>query len=433
MKVNKINIVWFRRDLRIADNLALYHALEAGLPVLPIFIFDTHITGELPANDARINFIYDTLSTLNNALDQLGSGILIKKGKPAEVFSQLINEFQVNSVYTNRDYESYAIKRDALVSSQLEKKGVSFYTFKDQVIFEPGEVLKPDGNPYTVFTPFKKAWLNKLGQSEIKSWIFSTESNFHSARFDFPSIAELGFEKSKISVKPFDLSIIPRYHEYRDIPGNDATSRIGPHLRFGTISIRNIVKKLNNNRPGESTFLSELIWREFFVQILFYFPRVVNENFKMKYNGIWWLNNEQDFQRWKEGLTGYPIVDAGMRQLKQTGFMHNRVRMITAGFLCKHLLIDWKWGEAYFASQLLDYELASNNGNWQWAAGTGCDAAPYFRIFNPTEQIRKFDPDFKYIKQWLPEFDKLSYPDPIIEHKLARARALETYKKGIIS
>jgi len=433
MEKNKVNIFWFRRDLRLEDNAAFYHAMESGIPVLPVFIFDIHITDELPVNDARINFIYDTLLALHKELGQMGTGILIKKGKPEEVFSQLINKYALNSVYTNRDYEPYAIARDSRVSNLLQQNGISFYSYQDQVIMEPGEVLKSDGNPYTVFTPYKKAWLNKLSQTEIKSFDGSIQTNFHSARFEFPTLAKLGFEKSDIKVKPFDLSVIPQYHQHRDVPALDATSRLGPHLRFGTVSIRKILEQLRDYSEGKSTFLSELVWREFFVQILFHFPRVVNENFKTKYNGVQWINNESDFQKWKDGLTGYPIVDAGMRQLNQTGFMHNRVRMITAGFLCKHLLIDWKWGEAYFASQLLDYELSSNNGNWQWAAGTGCDAAPYFRIFNPTEQVRKFDPDLKYIKQWVPELGSSSYPEPMVDHKFARERALETYKKGIIS
>jgi deoxyribodipyrimidine photo-lyase len=426
----KIDIFWFRRDLRLEDNTALDKALASGLPVLPVFIFDTNITDELPQDDARISFIHEKLSDINNNLQKTGSSLYILTGDPEEKWKELIALFDINAVYINKDYEPYAIKRDRVVGELLEKNRISLLRFKDQVIFEECEVLKPDGKPYTIFTPYKNRWLKKLGENltHISSGKTEKYSNFFQCSYSFPSIQETGFRKSSIRVKLYDLSVIPDYHKYRNLPAIDKTSYLSPHLRFGTISIRYLVDlALKQNM----SFLNELIWREFFMQILFHFPGVVTDNFKPVYDDIPWRNYEIEFRKWCRGETGYPIVDAGMRQLNKTGYMHNRVRMITAGFLCKHLLIDWRWGEAYFAQKLLDYELSSNNGNWQWASGTGCDAAPYFRVFNPETQQKKFDPKEEYIKRWVNNFGKTDYPEKIVDHDYARQRALTVYKSGI--
>jgi deoxyribodipyrimidine photo-lyase len=424
----KVVILWFRRDLRLEDHTALNEALKTGLPVLPLFIFDTALTEELPANDARISFIYDQLAAIRQSLLKHGSTLLIKKGQPLDVWEQLIDAYPIHSVYLNRDYEPYAIKRDQQLKKVLDEKGIPLFTFNDQVIFEPGEIMKADGTPYTVFTPYKNRWMEKWHAVSPEIPKNTVSFNFARVNDEFPTMKALGFESSSIRVKPYSLERIDRYAEERDRPDLDSTSYLGPHLRFGTVSIRQIVQEAG---VSNQTFLSELIWREFFMQILFHFPKVVTQSFKAQYDRIQWRNDETAFQRWCKGETGFPMVDAGMRQLNQTGFMHNRVRMVVASFLCKHLLIDWRWGEAYFAKKLLDYELSSNNGNWQWAAGTGCDAAPYFRVFNPAEQLRKFDPDQQYIRRWIPEWGTTAYPAPMVDHAMARNRALETYKRGI--
>jgi deoxyribodipyrimidine photo-lyase len=425
-----INIFWFRRDLRLEDNTALDKALASGLPVLPVFIFDTNITDELPHDDARISFIHETLSDINNILQKAGCSIYVLKGDPEEKWEEIIVSFDINAVYINKDYEPYAIRRDNAVEELLEKNRISLLRFKDQVIFEESEVLKPDSKPYAIFTPYKNRWLKKLGENltHISPGKTEKHSNFFQCSYSFPSLQETGFVKSSIRVKPYDLSVIPVYEKYRNLPAIDKTSYLSPHLRFGTVSIRYLVSlALKQNL----SFLNELIWREFFMQILYHFPAVVTDNFKSVYDYIQWRNDENEFQKWCRGETGYPIVDAGMRQLNSSGYMHNRVRMITSGFLCKHLLIDWRWGEAYFAQKLLDYELSSNNGNWQWAAGTGCDAAPYFRIFNPETQQKKFDPKEEYIKRWIDNFGKPDYHVKIVEHDFARQRTLDVYKSGI--
>lgn len=422
----KTSIFWFRRDLRLEDNTALFEAITKSDNVLPIFIFDDDILDELPIDDSRVSFIYDTLFEINNKLKEHGSSILILKGKVEDIWKELIAKYSIDNVYINKDYEPYAINRDRKIEELLTKNGIKLYAFKDQVIHEESEVMKSDGNPYTVFTPYKNAWRKTYKKQDVKPKI--SFDNFHKEIHIFPKIEELGFKKSNIKVRDFSLKDIDRYEEIRNFPELDATSYLSPHLRFGTISIRQIISKLNSKNES---FLSEIIWREFFMQILFHFPKVVDNNFRSKYDGIKWLNNEADFEKWCKGETGYPMVDAGMRQLNKTGYMHNRVRMITAGFLCKHLLIDWRLGEAYFAKKLLDFDLSANNGNWQWAAGTGCDAAPYFRIFNPIEQLKKFDKNEVYIKKWIPEYGTIKYPKPMVEHKYARARALETYKIGI--
>lgn len=420
-------VVWLRRDLRLDDNTALETASRSGFPVLPLFIFDTRITDELDVYDARISFIYRQLEKIHRQLLSLGSDLIVVKGDPVTVWKDLIAENRIRGVYINKDYEPYAINRDRQVNELMQSSGIPFHRFKDQVIFEEGEVVKSDKKPYTVFTPYKRKWLEKF-QSLSPGGTGIVGKAFLRLIHPFPKLEALGFQASKIQVASYDISRIHEYPLVRDLPAKDATSYLSPHLRFGTVSIRKIIASLS---PADDVFLSELIWREFFMQILFHFPHVVTGNFKVKYNGIGWNTNEEDFERWCRGETGYALVDAGMRQLNQSGYMHNRVRMVTAGFLCKHLLIDWRMGEAYFAGKLLDYELSSNNGNWQWAAGTGCDAAPYFRIFNPLEQLKKFDKNLEYVKRWIPEYGSSSYPEPMIEHKFARQRALKTYSEGI--
>jgi deoxyribodipyrimidine photo-lyase len=423
----KINIFWFRRDLRLRDNTALNQALKSGLPVLPVYILDPDITDELQRDDPGISFIYNCLFSINSCLQKAGSNLHIYNGEPVRIWKDLLASFEINSVFINKDHEPYSIERDVKTESLLKEHGVTLRSYKDRVIFEKNEVMKSDNNPYTVFTPYKNRWLKNLNEDPfVIDYDADRNQNYYPSHIRFPSLSELGFRESNVKVRPYNLSVIKDYDKYRDFPAADMTSYLSPHLRFGTISIRSIVDiALKENH----VFLGELIWREFFMQILFHFPDVVTQNFRRKYDNIKWINNEDDFKRWCNGETGYPFVDAGMRQLNKTGYMHNRVRMITAGFLCKHLLIDWRWGEAYFAEKLLDYELSSNNGNWQWAAGTGCDAAPFFRIFNPSAQQKKFDPGKEYIRKWVEDLGKPSYPDPIIDHEFARNRALMAIKR----
>lgn len=425
-----ISIFWFRRDLRIEDNTALAEALGKDIPVLPIFIYDRLILNELPEDDARVNFIYQTIFKIKETLKNHGSDILCLDGEPITIWKDMISQFNIVAVYANRDYEPYAMDRDKEISEMLAKKDIPFCSYKDQVIFEENEIVKGDEEPYTVFTPYKNKWLAKFEEKNAIALRIPKLDNLIKGEYPHLTLEKIGFKKSDIEVLDFDLTQLHLYEDQRDFPYEDITSHLSPHLRFGTISVRQVISSIDKKY---AVFLSELIWREFFMQILFHFPHVVTQNFKSKYDGIQWRNNKEEFKLWCEGRTGYPMVDAGMRQLNETGFMHNRVRMITAGFLCKHLLIDWRWGEGYFAKKLLDYELSSNNGNWQWAAGTGCDAAPYFRIFNPQSQQKKFDKDYKYVRKWIPEFDSFEYPDPIVEHKFARERALKAYKIGIDS
>jgi deoxyribodipyrimidine photo-lyase len=422
----KISIFWYRRDLRLEDNTGLFEALNENENVLPIFIFDDSILDELPEDDARVNFIYESLSKINKQLNNHQASIQIFKGQIDDVWEKLVTTYDIQKVYSNKDYEPYAIKRDQKIKEFLNSKGIEMKTFKDQVIFEEDEIVKADGKPYTVFTPYKRKWLEKFTKVNLN--LMADFDNFYKKIIDFPTLNQLGLKNSPLKVKNYSLKNVSTYSETRNFPNLDSTSYLSPHLRFGTISVRQIITELKNK---SETFLSELIWREFFMQIIFHFPNVVTKNFRPKYDGIKWINNKEDYDNWCQGKTGYPLVDAGMRQLNETGYMHNRVRMVTAGFLCKHLLIDWRYGEAYFAKKLLDYELSSNNGNWQWAAGTGCDAAPYFRIFNPIEQLKKFDKTLTYTKKWVKDFDTLEYPKPIVDHKYARNRALEAYKKGI--
>lgn len=430
--LQKINIFWFRRDLRLEDNAGLFHALTSTRPVMPLFIFDTEIVEKLEKDDARITFIFEHLQKIQQGLKKRGSSLLFTFGKPEEVWRRLTKDFSIEAVYCNHDYEPYSISRDESIAKFLKLSGITFKTYKDHVVFEKDEVVKSDASPYTIYTPYSRKWIERFEMEKIKS--FDSEKyadNFiKNTSYPFPEFSETGFIKSKIAVPPLRIEAerIINYKETRDFPSADGTSLAGPHLRFGTISVRQLAMLSN---VQQNTYLKELIWREFFQQILYFFPHVVNRSFKPKYDNIYWENDERLFERWCQGKTGYPMVDAGMRELKETGFMHNRVRMITAGFLCKHLLIDWRWGEAWFAKHLLDFELASNNGNWQWAAGTGCDAAPYFRVFNPLEQQKKFDPAWKYIKKWVPEINTPEYPQPIVDHKFARARAIERYKQAL--
>ncbi len=432
--MEKISLFWFRRDLRLADNTALYYALQQEKNVLPIFIFDENILGKLEdKSDARVAFIHAQLLEISSELEKKGSSLFVHYGKPEEAFKLILAKYQVDSVYTNRDYEPYAKERDKAIEQLLASHQASFYTFKDQVIFEPGEILNGSGEFYKVFTPFSRVWLEKYKQTNVQEIGNPLWKNlFQTKALPVPSLEEMGFMPSSITIPPksADEELIAHYDEKRNFPAIKGTSRIGIHLRFGTISIRKLAKKAASLN---ATFLNELIWREFYMMILAFNPQVVDRAFKPAYDRIPWRNDEKDFEAWCQGLTGYPIVDAGMRELNATGFMHNRVRMIVASFLTKHLLIDWRWGEAYFAKKLLDFELASNNGGWQWAAGTGTDAQPYFRVFNPSSQTEKFDKDLKYIKKWIPELDTEKYPKPIVDHKFARQRAIDTYKEALNS
>ena len=429
-----VNIFWFRRDLRLDDNVGLFHLLKDKKNILPIFIFDPNILSHLPRYDRRVDFIHQALSFLNEELMKVGGSLKIIHASPEDAYKNLLKEFDIEAVYTNHDYEPYAIQRDESISRFLASKNIEFKSFKDQVIFEKDEVLKQDGKPYTVYTPYSNAWKKKLLPEHLKEndtkQCISQDSFFSEQKFTFPTLSEIGFQKTDLTFnKPVaQEELIKNYHLNRNIPSLDATTRLSIHLRFGTVSIRKLVKKAMGLNE---TWLSELIWREFFMQILYHFPHSASSSFKSKYDRIEWRNNEKEFEAWCNGKTGYPIVDAGMRELNATGFMHNRVRMIVASFLTKHLLIDWRWGERYFAEKLLDYECSSNIGNWQWAAGSGCDAAPYFRIFNPYEQTKKFDPELKYIHKWVPELNSFEYPSPIVDHTDARNRALRVYKSAL--
>lgn len=433
-KINtSVVLFWFRRDLRMNDNTGLFHALQSGFPVLPIFIFDTEILSQLEdKQDRRVDFIHQALLHIQTELEAIGSSLCVKTGKPMDIFTQLAEEYDIKAVYTNRDYECYALQRDKAVKDFLGSKSIEFLTFKDQVIFESNEVLKSNGEPYTIFTPYSKIWKQNLSEKSYLSFPSQQlEKQFLKVeKMTFPTLEEIGFQKTDMQFIPptVDERIIVSYDETRNFPAVEGTTRLSVHLRFGTVSVRQLVSlalKLNEQ------WLNELIWREFFMSIIVNFPHVETGAFRKKYEAIAWRNNESEFAAWCEGKTGYPIVDAGMRQLNETGWMHNRVRMVVASFLTKHLLIDWRWGEAYFANKLIDYELSANNGNWQWAAGCGCDAAPYFRVFNPTEQTKRFDPELKYIRRWVKEFDTSDYPQPIVEHTFARNRALEVYKVGL--
>ncbi|MFD2824557.1 cryptochrome/photolyase family protein [Lacinutrix iliipiscaria] len=430
-----INIFWFRRDLRLEDNTGLFHALKSGKPVLLIFIFDKDILEKLPKNDARVSFIYKTLSSIKlNLQVNFNSDLLIQYGYPLDIYKELITNYHIDTVFTNHDYEPYAEQRDTEIEKFLADNNISFKTYKDHVIFEKNEVVKSDGTPYLVYTPYMKSWKTLFKKKPLtfyKSYEYLNNS-IKNIVFPILRLEDIGFQFSKQNIEDYHLDrfLVQNYESTRDFPAKESTSRLGPHLRFGTVSIRKIVQKAI--AESNEIFWQELIWREFFIQNLWHFPKTITHSFKPKYDRIQWRNNEKEFELWCQGKTGYPLVDAGMNQLNQTGFMHNRVRMVVGSFLCKHLLIDWRWGEAYFAEKLHDYEMASNIGNWQWVAGCGVDAAPYFRIFNPTTQIEKFDKNLKYIKKWVPDFEELTYPKPIVDHKVARKRCLETYKKALV-
>lgn len=429
----EISIFWFRRDLRLHDNAGLYYALKQNLSVLPIFIYDTDILGKLEnKEDKRVEFIHFALAELQKDLTKSGSSLLVLHGKPINIFNKIISEYTIKNVYANNDYEPAAISRDKQINDFLASQSIPFKTFKDQVIFEKNEVSKPDGSPYTIFTPYSRKWKSQLSTHFLKP--YPNEKYFpnflKTKPFPLLSLKNIGFKTTGLKFISPELNekIIINYRETRDFPAIKGTTALSIHLRFGTVSIRKLATK---GSELNETWLNELIWRDFFMAILFQFPYVEKSCFKKKYNHIKWRNNEIEFDAWCNGKTGYPIVDAGMRELNETGFMHNRVRMIVASFLTKHLLIDWRWGEAYFAEKLLDYELSSNNGNWQWAAGCGCDAAPYFRIFNPYEQVKRFDPQLIYIKKWVKNLTNDNYPKEIVEHKMARERILKAYKLAL--
>ncbi|NNL08886.1 MAG: deoxyribodipyrimidine photo-lyase [Croceitalea sp.] len=433
---DNVTVFWFRRDLRLNDNVGLHHALKSGKPVMPIFIFDPEILEKLPEDDARVTFIHQNLQKISAKLQkEADSSLSVFHGTPKEIFNDLLKKYSISEVYCNHDYEPYAKKRDEEISDFLAEKEIAFKTFKDQVVFEKSEVTKDDGDPYVVYTPYKNKWKANLDEkAHLKDYEIKPHfSNFiKNTKLPFLDLSDMGFEASSIEVPEYDVSpeLIENYEATRNYPAKSkGTSHLGPHLRFGTVSIRNMVRKAMAEK--NEVFWSELIWREFFMQILWHFPHTVDKAFRAKYDRIEWRNNEAEFELWKKGQTGYALVDAGMRELNETGYMHNRVRMLVASFLCKHLLIDWRWGEAYFAEKLLDFELASNVGNWQWAAGSGVDAAPYFRIFNPMTQIDKFDKQKEYINRWVPELQELTYPDKMVDHKMARERCLKVYKEAV--
>ncbi len=432
-----INIFWFRRDLRLVDNKALFNALKQGLPVLPIFIFDKAILNQLDNKaDSRVAFIHESLQKIQNLLIEVGASLEVHYDFPKNVFAKLLAKYSIKQVFANHDYEPYANERDEQINDLLQLNGASLISFKDQVIFEKNEVVKDDGKPYTVFTPYSRKWKARLTDNDLAAFPSEQYLEFFLKQnpIKVPSLNEIGFEPTNIPFPSiiFKENIVQNYTENRNFPSlENGTSKMGVHLRFGTISIRALARKV---KELNETFLNELIWRDFYYAILWHFPRVgKGASFRPEYDRIEWRNNEQEFKLWCDGNTGYPIVDAGMRELNATGFMHNRVRMIVASFLTKHLLIDWRWGEAYFAQKLLDFDLASNNGGWQWASGSGCDAAPYFRVFNPYLQTVKFDKDLKYIKKWVPEFQEFNYSQPIVIHEVARKRVLEVYAKALKS
>ncbi|KEZ93318.1 cryptochrome/photolyase family protein [Nonlabens ulvanivorans] len=436
----KVNIFWFRRDLRLDDNVGFLEALKSDLPVLPIFIFDKEILDHLPEDDARVTFIFEELQRMrSNLQENHDSSLAMFYGKPLSIWQEIIDNYEVNAVYTNRDYEPYAQERDLKLTSFFNDQKIEFFTYKDQVIYEKDDIVKGDGDPYVVYTPYKNKWLenfrNDFGKADNLTIHYTSEyldNCIKNSRLPNLDLSDMGFKKSDIEIPDYNVkpTLIEDYEKTRNFPAlENGTSRLGVYLRFGVVSIRKMMKKAD--LASEKTFMSELIWREFFMTILYHFPHTVDKAFRSKYDRIEWRNNEAEFEKWKNGQTGYAIVDAGMRELNTTGYMHNRVRMLVASFLCKHLLIDWRWGERYFAEKLLDFDLSANVGNWQWAAGSGVDAAPYFRIFNPITQKDKFDKNYKYIKQWVPEFDTDNYVEKMVDHKEARERCLKTYKEAV--
>ena len=428
-----VSFFWFRRDLRLHDNTALFHALNSGVPVQAVFIFDSDILDELEdKRDRRLVFIHEQLEKINQQLKEYGARLLVEYGKPMDVWKTLCDKYSIKAVFVNGDYEPYAFRRDKIISEFLQTKNIDFYSYKDQVIFEKDEVTKDDGNPYTVFTPYSKKWKAAIRNNSFSA-IPSEKlvANFNKTKYGkVLSLPAIGFEMFRYNFPSsvLDKSILQKYAEQRDLPAVNGTSRLSVHLRFGTVSIRELFRQA---WAVSEKWTNELIWREFYMNILWHFPHVERNSFKQAYDRLRWHHDEPGFQKWCDGQTGYPIVDAGMRELNETGFMHNRVRMITATFLTKYLLIDWRWGEAYFAKKLLDFDMAANNGGWQWSAGTGVDAAPYFRIFSMDSQTKRFDPDFEYINKWVPEFGSFDYPDPIVDYSFARKRCLDFYKSGL--
>ncbi|MDT0295166.1 cryptochrome/photolyase family protein [Mesonia ostreae] len=434
MAKEKVSLFWFRRDLRLDDNLGFWEALKGEHPVLPIFIFDEEILSALPKEDARVTYIFERLQEMRKELqDDHASSLAIYHGQPQKIFQQLLKDYDIQALFTNTDYEPYAKERDEKIQQLLEKEEIEFFSFKDQVIFEKSEVVKDDGEPYLVYTPFMRKWKKAFKDHELQIYYTNDylSNLIKNTRLPNLSLSDIGFKKSSISFPEYDITpiTIEEYEDHRNLPAKDATSHLSPYLRFGSVSVRKVLKKALH--AENETFWNELIWREFFMQILYHYPETVTDAFKAKYDKIKWRNNKDEFELWKEGKTGYPMVDAGMRELNTTGLMHNRVRMVVGSFLCKHLLIDWRWGEAYFAEKLLDYEMSSNVGNWQWVAGSGVDASPYFRIFNPQSQLEKFDKDEKYIRKWIPEYDTDEYPERMVNHKEARERCLEVYKAAV--
>jgi deoxyribodipyrimidine photo-lyase len=436
-----MNYFWFRRDLRLNDNAGLYHALRGGEPVQAVFVFDTEILEKLDdPRDRRVQFLHQNVSDLQKKLRALGADLVVRTGKPVEVWKKLLREHPARTLYANHDYEPASIRRDVAVEKLCASSGVAFQTFKDQVIFEKDEIVTEARKPYTVYTPYKKKWLASLSGFYLK--VYPTEKYFKNflkvaksaaAKNAVPTLRDLKFAAPEFVFPPARVNekILKAYAGTRDFPALEhGTSRLGLHLRFGTLSVRELARA---GRKNSAVWLSELIWREFFMQVLWHFPQVEKRSFREHFEKVPWRKSPADFRRWCEGRTGYPLVDAGMRELNATGFMHNRVRMVTASFLSKHLLIHWSRGERYFAAKLLDYDLSANNGNWQWAAGTGCDAAPYFRVFNPETQARRFDGAEEYIRKWIPELGTAAYPEPMVDHVFARNRALSAYKAASVS
>ena len=430
-----LSLVWLRRDLRLHDNAALYYAFKSGRPVLPVFIFDRMILDALDdRRDRRVEFLVQEINRLRDELAKMGSTIIVRYGKPVDVWNELIGQYTIGEVFANHDYEVYAKERDTAIDNLLSEHGIGFHTSKDQTIFERDEVLSGKKTPYTIFTPYSRKWHGKLNEFYLKS--YPTEQYFRQFWKTTPgeilTLDEMNFQPVG---EPFPNRTVPddlldTYDATRDFPAlPHSTSQLSMHLRFGTISVRDLARQASE--AEDKTFLNELCWRDFYFQLLDHFPHVEKQSFRRQYDRIEWRNNEDEFDKWCRGETGYPIVDAGMRQLNTIGWMHNRVRMITASFLCKHLLIDWRWGEAYFGKKLRDYDLSANNGGWQWAAGSGADAAPYFRVFNPTRQARKFDLKEAYIQRWVPDVNQPSYPQPMVEHTMARQRAIDTYRKAL--
>ena len=469
--MNQNTIIWFRRDLRLYDNAALFYALKDSNQVFPVFIFDTKILSKLKnKKDRRIEFILRSLTEIKKTLNENGSDLIVEMGDPEFLIPKLIKEYKCNSLYINRDYEKFAQDRDQTISKFLLNQKVTTFTFKDQVLFESDEILTQSNNPYTVFTPYKNNHLRRLNEQGIELYDCENhKDNF--AKFTskaLPALKELGFEKTNL--EDLDLPTgtsggknllekfyknIKSYSTNRNFPSIRGVSYLSVHNRFGTLSIRHLAKlAIEADNDGALTWLSELIWRDFYFQIIANFPQVSEKkSFKSQFENLKFENDEKKFEAWKNGLTGFPIIDAAMKQINQTGYMHNRLRMIVSSFLVKDLLIDWRWGEKYFEDNLIDFDFSANNGGWQWAASTGCDSQPYFRIFNPVLQSEKFDKDGSFIKKYIPQLTPLSvkeihqpwvyfeknrdafpiklgidYPFPIVDHKEQRDMALSMYK-----